>query len=59
MKTLYGIYEFVTGGSIAAPVGLALALGAALATRPLGAGVQAGALLGMLLLAFVASTLER
>jgi hypothetical protein len=59
MKALRSVYDFVTGGSIVAPAGLALAVGGALAVRPLGAAVQAGVLLGMLLAAFVASTIER
>jgi hypothetical protein len=59
VKALRSVYDFITGGSIAAPVGLALAIGGALLTRPLGAAVQAGVLLGMLLAAFVASTIER
>lgn len=51
MKVLREVYDFVTGGSIAAPVGLIVAV---LASR-----YGAAAFLGVVLLAFVASTLER
>jgi hypothetical protein len=60
VKALERIYEFVTGGSIAAPIGVAAALllghfGARVLTPPL----LAGAFFAVLVLTFAASTVER
>ncbi len=51
MKTLVRIYDFVTGGSIVAPIGLAIAIGVA--------RFGAAPFFGVLLATFVASTFER
>ncbi|MEO6835355.1 MAG: hypothetical protein ABI231_05540 [Candidatus Tumulicola sp.] len=59
MKILGEIYDFVAGGSIAAPVGAALALLVAHFGSGLAPAVLAAAFFGILLLTFFASTLER
>lgn len=55
MRVLREIYDFITGGSIAAPIGLACALGAALLLPHW----RAEAFSIIVLLSLVASTLER
>ncbi|HEY5257493.1 MAG TPA: hypothetical protein VIJ12_03865 [Candidatus Baltobacteraceae bacterium] len=59
MKALREVYEFITGGSIAAPIGLFCAIVAALLTAPLPPGARAALFLAILLLTFVAATFER
>lgn len=51
MNAIREVYAFVTGGSAVTPFGLVLAIVAA--------RFGAGAFLGVLILTFVASTLER
>lgn len=58
MKRLLSVYEFVTGGSIAAPVGVAAAFAVAYFGAGLPIAVRAGAFTAIALLAFFASTLE-
>lgn len=58
MKRLLGIYEFVTGGSIAGPIGVAAAFAVAYVGAELPPAVRAAAFAGTALLAFLASTLE-
>lgn len=55
MKILREIYDFVTGGSIAAPIGVACAIAAAL-FLPVW---RAPAFVTLVALAFVASVFER
>ena len=55
MNVLREIYDFVTGGSIAAPIALACAIIAAALLR----AYRGEALVGILFLGFVASTLEK
>jgi hypothetical protein len=59
MKTLANIYDFVAGGSIVAPIGLALAVAAAYFGGALQPSLRAAVFLGILVLTFFASTLER
>ena len=61
MNALRGIYEFVTGGSIVAPIGLAAAmvLTYACLTRGVSGPVAGAALIASLALVFVGSALER
>ena len=58
MKRLLAVYEFVTGGSVAAPVGVAAAFAVAYVGAGLPTAARAAAFVGTALLAFLASTLE-
>lgn len=58
MKRLAGLYDFVTGGSIAAPIGLAAAFCVAFATAGLPAATRAAAFFATVLAGFIASTFE-
>jgi hypothetical protein len=58
MKRLRAAYEFVTGGSIAAPIGVAAAFAVAYLTGGLPPAARAAAFAATALLAFFASTLE-
>ncbi|MEO9170450.1 MAG: hypothetical protein ABI282_05185 [Candidatus Baltobacteraceae bacterium] len=55
MRVLREIYDFITGGSIAAPVGLACAVIAAVALHAWRAEVFSA----IVVLTFIASTLEK
>lgn len=55
MRVLREIYDFIAGGSIAAPVGLALAVIAAIALHTWRAEVFSA----IIILTFVASTYEK
>ncbi len=60
MKVLREIYDFVTGGSIVAPVGLVLGVAAAAVCAARGLGVASGvALLATLAVTLAGSALER
>ena len=59
MKILNEIYDFVAGGSVVAPIGLAVALLIAHFGAGLAPAVLASTFFGCLLLTFFASTLER
>ena len=60
MKLLREIYDFITGGSIVAPAGLAVAIVLArILAGHISPSQLGGAFLGTLLLTFFASTLER
>ncbi|HTU82896.1 MAG TPA: hypothetical protein VMF61_12240 [Candidatus Acidoferrales bacterium] len=60
MRLLREVYEFVTGGSIAAPAGLVIAAaGAGLLAARGETVLAAGTLLGTLVLTLAAATLER
>ena len=58
MKVLAGIYDFVPGGSVAAPVAVAAAFGVAFATSGWPAAVRAAAFFATVLAGFIASTFE-
>lgn len=55
MRIIREVYDFITGGSIAAPVGLLCAIGAALALTAWRAEVFSA----ILVLTFIASTAEK
>lgn len=57
MRALHAVVEFVTGGSIAAPVGLALGIAVAL-LLPAPSAVRAVAFLVVVVASFAASTVE-
>ena len=59
MKALREVYEFITGGSIAAPIGVFCAIVAALLASSAQPGARAALFLAILLLTFVAATFER
>lgn len=59
MKWAASLYEFVTGGSVAAPIGVAAAFFVAFAAESLPPGARATAFFATVLLGFVASTFER
>jgi hypothetical protein len=59
MKALREIYDFVTGGSIVAPIGVAVTIAATLATQTAPPSARAAILLGLTVCTFAASTLER
>ena len=59
MKLFDGLYDFVAGRSIVTPVGLAVALLAAHFGSGLAPVSRASVFFGILLLTFLASTLER
>lgn len=58
MKRLAALYDFVTGGSVAAPIGVAAAFCVAVATAGWPPGTRAAAFFATVLLGFVASTFE-
>lgn len=55
MRVLRSVYEFITGGSVVAPLGVALAIVAALALP----FARAGAFVAIVACTFIASTYER
>ncbi|MHB8148056.1 MAG: hypothetical protein ACYDGM_12460 [Vulcanimicrobiaceae bacterium] len=59
MKALAEIWDFVTGGSIVAPVAVAVAIGFALLPLAIDAAVRTAAFLAIVAAGFVASTFER
>ena len=59
MKVAAKIYDFIAGGSVAAPIGLAAALAVAYFGAALAPGTRALSFFATLLLTFFASTLER
>jgi hypothetical protein len=59
VKALAAIFDFVTGGSVAAPLGTLAAVLVAHFGRGLAPAALATAFFGTLLLTFLASTLER
>jgi len=58
MKRLVALYEFVTGGSVAAPIAVAAAFCVAAATAGLPPPARAAAFFATLLAGFIASTFE-
>lgn len=58
MKRLVALYEFVTGGSIAAPIGVAAAFGVAFAAAGLAPEARAAAFFATVLAGFIASAFE-
>jgi hypothetical protein len=58
MKIVREIYDFVAGGSIVAPLGLAVALGTAFLTPNVDAPLRAGIFLTLLAITFIASAFE-
>lgn len=59
MKTINVVVDFVTGGSVVAPIGVLAAFLVAYFGRGLAPGMLAAAFFGTLLLTFLGSTLER
>ena len=59
MKIVHEIYDFVAGGSIAAPVGLAIAILAAILTPHLDPTVRAGTFVAIVVLTLAAATREK
>ena len=59
MKVLNEIYDFVTGGSMVTPAGVLVAIVATAYSGALAPGLRAGLLLGILLLTFAGSLLEK
>lgn len=59
MKILHEIYDFIAGGSIAAPVGLAIAILAAIFTPHLDPTLRAGMFVTIVVLTLTAATREK
>ncbi len=59
MKLLRELHDFVAGGSIVAPAGLAVTIAAALLATALAPALRAALVFGLILITFAASTLER
>ena len=59
MSALAKIYDFITGGSIVAPVGVVVAILVARFAGGAGASAHAALFFGTLLLTFVAAAFER
>lgn len=59
MKLLREIHDFVAGGSIVAPIGVACALVLGIVTVGIDPGARATIVLTVTVLTFVGSTLER
>lgn len=58
MKRIVALYDFVTGGSVAAPIGVAAAFCVAFATAGLPPGARAAAFFATALAGFIASVFE-
>lgn len=58
MKQLAALYDFITGGSVAAPIGVAAAFWVAFATANLPPAARAAAFCATVLAGFIASAFE-
>lgn len=59
MKVLREVWDFVAGSSVVAPIGVAIAITAALLPLPLAAGTRAIIFVALIFATFAASTYER